>query len=87
MKDPMIGQKTLLLIEIREITLSIYIIDQNKMEEIPTARKFYDAHYSDDPVVIMHDYAKVCVDAVVKDMLENMKKLEDFETWKEWKNK
>ena len=31
MKDPMIGQKILLLIEIREITLSIYIIKKNKM--------------------------------------------------------
>lgn len=29
------------------------------LSDLPTAREFYDKHYSDDPVVIMKDYAKL----------------------------
>lgn len=29
---------------------------------IPTAKQFYDEHYSDDTVVIMRDYAKMLTD-------------------------
>lgn len=29
---------------------------------IPTAKEFYDEHYSDDTVVIMRDYAKMLTD-------------------------
>lgn len=34
----------------------------------------------------MIEFARARVDKVVKEMLEDQKKLEDFETWKEWKN-
>ena len=29
---------------------------------VKTAKEFYDEHYSDDPVVIMKDYAKMLTD-------------------------
>ena len=36
------------------------------MSKIPTAREFYDAHYSDDAVVIMRDFAKLHVEAALE---------------------
>lgn len=36
------------------------------MEKIPTAREFYDAHDSDDAVVMMIDFAKMHVEAALK---------------------
>ena len=33
---------------------------------VKTAKEFYDAHYSDDTVVIMRDYAKLHVEAALK---------------------
>ena len=33
---------------------------------IPTAKEFYDAHYSDDAVVIMRDFAKLHVEAALQ---------------------
>lgn len=40
------------------------------MSNIPTAKEFYDKHYSDDPVVIMRDYAKLHCEAQLKAILE-----------------
>lgn len=34
--------------------------------KIPTAKEFYDKHYSDDCVVIMRDFAKLHVEAALK---------------------
>ena len=61
------------------------------MEKIPTAEEFLPKNsngmYSRNEVEkAMTEFARVRVDKVVKEMLEDMKKLEDFETWKEWKN-
>jgi hypothetical protein len=36
------------------------------MNKIPTAREFYDAHYSDDAVVMMIDFAKLHVEAALE---------------------
>ena len=36
------------------------------MEKIPTAREFYDAHDSDDAVVMMIDFAKMHVEEALK---------------------
>ena len=33
---------------------------------MPTAREFYDEHYSIDAVVMMRDYAKLHVEAALK---------------------
>jgi hypothetical protein len=41
------------------------------MSKIPTAREFYDQHYSDDPVVLMRDYAKLHVEAAIKECIES----------------
>ena len=38
---------------------------------IPTAKEFYDAHYSDDAVVIMRDFAKLHVEAALKTVWAN----------------
>jgi hypothetical protein len=38
------------------------------MEKIPTAREFYDAHYSDDAVVMMIDFAKMHVEAALAEV-------------------
>jgi hypothetical protein len=38
--------------------------------KIPTAKEFYDAHYSDDAVVIMRDFAKLHVEAAIKTCIE-----------------
>ena len=35
-----------------------------------TAREFYDAHYSDDAVVMMIDFAKLHVEAALKEASE-----------------
>ena len=36
------------------------------MEKIPTAREFYDAHDSDDAVVMMIEFATLHVEAALK---------------------
>jgi hypothetical protein len=38
---------------------------------IPTAKEFYDVHYSDDVVIMMRDYAKLHVEAALKAALED----------------
>ena len=38
---------------------------------IPTAKEFYDTHYSDDAVVIMRDFAKLHVEAALKTVWAN----------------
>ena len=40
--------------------------------ETPTAREFYDAHDSDDAVVMMIDFAKMHVEAMMKDMEQKL---------------
>jgi hypothetical protein len=42
---------------------------------MPTAKEFYDAHYSDDAVVIMRDYAKMLTDRMYSD--EEVKQIID----------
>jgi len=44
---------------------------------IPTAKEFYDAHYSDDAVVIMRDFAKLHVEAALKEASERSKVRKD----------
>ncbi len=43
------------------------------MNKIPTAKEFYDAHESDDCVVIMKDFAKLHVEAALKEAAKNAK--------------
>jgi len=40
------------------------------MNKIPTAREFYDLHESDDTVVMMIDFAKLHVEAALKEASE-----------------
>jgi len=40
------------------------------MEKIPTAREFYDKHDSDDCVVMMIDFAKLHVEAALKEAVK-----------------
>ena len=40
------------------------------MSKIPTAREFYDKHHSDDAVVMMKDFAKLHVEAALKEASE-----------------
>lgn len=40
--------------------------------ETQTAREFYDAHDSDDAVVMMIDFAKMHVEAMMKDMEQKL---------------
>ena len=40
---------------------------------MPTAREFYDEHYSIDAVVMMRDFAKLHVEAALKAASENAK--------------
>lgn len=42
------------------------------MEKIPTAREFYDVHDSDDAVVMMIDFAKMHVEALMKEMEQKL---------------
>lgn len=42
------------------------------MSKIPTAREFYDKHHSDDAVVMMKDFAKLHVEAALKEALESI---------------
>jgi hypothetical protein len=42
------------------------------MEKIPTAREFYDAHDSDDAVVMMIDFAKMHAEAIMKGMEQKL---------------
>jgi len=44
------------------------------MNKIPTAREFYDAHYSDDAVVMMIEFAKLHVTEASKAYFEEIKK-------------
>lgn len=41
------------------------------MSTVPTAKEFYDAHYSDDAVVIMRDFAKLHVEVALKTVWAN----------------
>lgn len=41
------------------------------MSTVPTAKEFYDTHYSDDAVVIMRDFAKLHVEAALKTVWAN----------------
>jgi hypothetical protein len=45
--------------------------------KIPTAKEFYDAHYSDDAGVIMRDFAKLHVEAALKEASEKSKVRKD----------
>lgn len=38
---------------------------------MPTAKEFYDAHYSDDVLIMMRDYAKLHVEAALNAALED----------------
>jgi hypothetical protein len=42
------------------------------MQKIPTAREFYDKHDSDDCVVMMIEFAKMHVEAALKEALESI---------------
>jgi hypothetical protein len=42
------------------------------MQKIPTAREFYDKHDSDDCVVMMIEFAKLHVEAALKEALESI---------------
>ena len=37
---------------------------------MPTAREFYDEHYSIDAVVMMRDFAKLHVEAALKEVMK-----------------
>jgi len=50
----------------------VFTLTHNGMKQIPTAREFYDAHYSDDAVVMMRDFAKMHVEAMIKDMEQKL---------------
>lgn len=47
------------------------------MNKIPTAREFYDSHESDDTVVMMIDFAKLHVEAALKEAAKNVTHYED----------
>lgn len=52
------------------------------MEQIPTAREFYDKHDSDDCVVMMIDFAKLHVEAALKEASEKATwQNESFDTY------
>jgi hypothetical protein len=42
------------------------------MEQIPTAREFYDKHDSDDCVVMMIEFAKLHVEAALKEAVKHL---------------
>jgi hypothetical protein len=42
------------------------------MKKVPTAREFYDNHYSDDCVVMMIEFAKLHVEATLKDVNQQL---------------
>lgn len=47
-----------------------------------------DVHDSVSNVIdVMVEFAKLHVEAALKEKEKQMEKLKDFETWKEWKNK
>ena len=56
---------------------------------MPTAKEFYDSHYSDDTVVMMKDYAKLHVEAALKAASEkvqlNMYKKSQYSKTSRWK--
>ena len=43
------------------------------MSEIPTAREFYNNHYSDDSVIMMIEFTKLHVKAALEAAAENVK--------------
>ena len=45
--------------------------------ELKTAREFYDSHESDDTVVMMIDFAKLHVEAALKEAAKNVTHYED----------
>jgi len=47
--------------------------------KIPTAKEFYDKHYSDDCVVIMRDFAKLHVEAALKAASEDAQVIQQGE--------
>jgi hypothetical protein len=70
------------------------------MEKIPTAEEFckdstYDADYDGEVFEVvdkeecikkMIEFAKLHVEAALKEKEKQIEKLKDFDTWKEWKN-
>lgn len=42
------------------------------MNNIPTAKQFYDMHDSDDCVVMMKEFAKLHVEAALKEALDSI---------------
>lgn len=48
--------------------------------EVPSAREFYDAHYSDDAVVILRDFAKLHVKAVLSNIADSIPPLNEQAT-------
>jgi hypothetical protein len=42
------------------------------MKKVPTAREFYDNHHSDDCVVMMIEFAKLHVEATLKDVNQQL---------------
>ena len=47
--------------------------------EVPSAKEFYDAHYSDDAVVMLRDFARLHVKAALEAAAENADLLADGE--------
>jgi hypothetical protein len=45
------------------------------MNNIPTAREFYDQHHSDDAVIMMIEFAKIHCEAQLNAILKNSKVL------------
>lgn len=45
--------------------------------EVPSAKEFYDAHYSDDAVVIMRDFAKLHVREALSNIANGIPLLQD----------
>ena len=40
--------------------------------EVPSAREFYDTHYSDDAVVMLRDFARLHVKAALEAVIDRM---------------
>lgn len=45
--------------------------------EVPSAREFYDTHYSDDAVVIMRDFAKLHIKAALNNIADSIPPLNE----------
>ena len=50
--------------------------------QVPSAKEFYDAHYSDDAVVILRDFAKLHVKAVLSNIADSIPPLNEQATHK-----